>query len=671
MYDFCCSNLLICYDPKYLEQRSDSSKIDRKSDMYISKWKKREFLVTDKHHKEAATHKNWKFSKEDSLNCKIKMNKPMNGLSSVTSKTQTYIPDTSVEKLLNCFNYEIDPRAEFHNISNAHKGSSTVVQKSSNFLKRSQIFPCFSNILQNHKKCCRTNVKNLSVETYREPYCARCEKRRIKCISKKRYKCAMRSPYYVDEDVKRPDSSRSERHRHSVYYNPKLIKNPFSRSSASSHTSCDSEYENISRYCYKKRMQNYILKERERNKKMNRKYFGNKKQQCYSKVERFLPYQVIATPFWEEEKSYDSNSTRCSALPSTSSGFWEYLTDKITRKTKDGDRTKSCKCGQSASFISSVNGDPDCLKVAEKMSETEKKVNAILTSPGENTEESTKDTRSKNCTCDCKKNKTETVIPTTKDVHTCSRINTPCNKCNNDKSKNDKRSKDPDDAKSNKGDEPCRAPHDEVVSKLKQKYNGEILCIHNPPCILINGCLNLPSANANQKPPVAVWPVNQMKKNSSYNFCKRIWTQKDKADEQYEIYGVPYVSSSECQIPLTKKERNNHFNQKPICELVKLSCKPKYGVTAVNPRVHVAMLRKQPKCLDPADKKQKSKYSQAANSPKKIILHRAKKKVTGFLQSKTEVLYPVEHDEKKPGTVPVYHKNRLLRMIQVKRSATK
>ncbi|XP_014357979.2 uncharacterized protein LOC106710440 [Papilio machaon] len=435
----------------------------------------------------------------------------------------------------------------------------------------------------------------------------------------------MRSPYYVGEDVKRPNSGRSERHRRSMYYNPKLMKNPFSRSSASSHTS----------------------------------------------FEKFLPYQVIATPFWEEEKSYDSNSTRCSALPSTSSGFWEYLTDKITRKTKDGDRTKSCKCGQSASFNSSVGVDPDCLKVAESISETERKVNAILTNPGENTEESTKDARSKNCTCDCKKNKIETVIPQTKDVQTCSRKNAPCNKCNNDKIKNDKRSKDADDSKSTKGDEPCRAPHDEVVAKLKTKYNGEILCIHNPPCILINGCLNLPAANANQKPPVAVWPVSQMKKNSSYNFCKRIWTQKDKADEQYEIYGVPFVSSSECQIPLTKKERNNRFDQRPICELVKLSCKPKYGVTAVNPRVHVAMLRKQPKCLDPANKKQKSKYSQAANSPKKIILHRARNKVTDFLQSKTEMLYPVEHDEKKPGTVPVYHKNRLLRMIQVKRSATK
>ncbi|KAL4703253.1 hypothetical protein ACJJTC_018018 [Scirpophaga incertulas] len=33
--------------------------------------------------------------------------------------------------------------------------------------------------------------------------------------------------------------------------------------------------------------------------------------------------------------------------------------------------------------------------------------------------------------------------------------------------------------------------HDDIKESLKRHYNGEILCIHNPPCVLINGCLNM------------------------------------------------------------------------------------------------------------------------------------------------------------------------------------
>lgn len=39
----------------------------------------------------------------------------------------------------------------------------------------------------------------------------------------------------------------------------------------------------------------------------------------------------------------------------------------------------------------------------------------------------------------------------------------------------------------------CQQPHDEIVKAVQKQYKGEIICIHNPPCVLINGCLTLPT----------------------------------------------------------------------------------------------------------------------------------------------------------------------------------
>lgn len=38
----------------------------------------------------------------------------------------------------------------------------------------------------------------------------------------------------------------------------------------------------------------------------------------------------------------------------------------------------------------------------------------------------------------------------------------------------------------------CQQPHAKILQAVQKQYNGEIICIHNPPCVLINGCLNLP-----------------------------------------------------------------------------------------------------------------------------------------------------------------------------------
>lgn len=45
----------------------------------------------------------------------------------------------------------------------------------------------------------------------------------------------------------------------------------------------------------------------------------------------------------------------------------------------------------------------------------------------------------------------------------------------------------------------CQGPHDKVKTYMEKKYKGDILCIHNPQCILINGCLNLPLPQENTR----------------------------------------------------------------------------------------------------------------------------------------------------------------------------
>ncbi|KAH9638556.1 hypothetical protein HF086_000957 [Spodoptera exigua] len=64
----------------------------------------------------------------------------------------------------------------------------------------------------------------------------------------------------------------------------------------------------------------------------------------------------------------------------------------------------------------------------------------------------------------------------------------------------------------NDGPRPCQLPHANITETLSQKYNGEILCIHNPPCVLINGCLNLPPAK--EEVTMDSWPANTSQSKS-------------------------------------------------------------------------------------------------------------------------------------------------------------
>lgn len=54
-------------------------------------------------------------------------------------------------------------------------------------------------------------------------------------------------------------------------------------------------------------------------------------------------------------------------------------------------------------------------------------------------------------------------------------------------------------------DECCQQPHDKMLQAVQKQYNGEIICIHNPPCVLINGCLKLPPNTGRNPHTTAVY----------------------------------------------------------------------------------------------------------------------------------------------------------------------
>ncbi|XP_026316858.1 uncharacterized protein LOC113227958 [Hyposmocoma kahamanoa] len=54
-----------------------------------------------------------------------------------------------------------------------------------------------------------------------------------------------------------------------------------------------------------------------------------------------------------------------------------------------------------------------------------------------------------------------------------------------------------------------RYAHDKILKAVKKQYDGEIICIHKPPCVLINGCLNLSPNEIRKLQSTAVYSAVQ------------------------------------------------------------------------------------------------------------------------------------------------------------------
>ncbi|CAG9561429.1 unnamed protein product [Danaus chrysippus] len=144
----------------------------------------------------------------------------------------------------------------------------------------------------------------------------------------------------------------------------------------------------------------------------------------------------------------------------------------------------------------------------------------------------------------------------------------------------------------------CQENHDKIAGLLTKKYNGEILCIHNPPCILINGCLSLPPPKVEVQGNL--WPVTQHKKSSFVQMCRKMKRTKDikPYNEQSSQYHPPYADIKQC-LPefVTEKVIQSVCNHNPPCEVVHGCYKAKYDPRLHNSCIHVPSCNKVPQCL--------------------------------------------------------------------------
>ncbi|CAH2039379.1 unnamed protein product, partial [Iphiclides podalirius] len=616
------SNFVISYDPSFVEQHSNSSEFNDSPKAFVSKWGKHVHVTKSCLLRQVENYKGIETPNEVATN---------DGKCDQTK----HLADQkiSMERLLNCHNYEEDTKSVYR-INSFQSGRSVVIKNTSKFLKTQQMFPGISNMFNAPTKNSGKKFKNSSSDTNDEFYCARCERRRVRRLRRRLY-YDMITPRYIIGDYRPPISvGPANELRSSLFYNAKEYRSQFYEYSSSSLSSFDSEIEynswqnNDHRY-----VKNNILKGYVKN-ISNRKYFKDKKQQCPSRIRHSAPYQVIATPCWEEPKTRnaETNASPRSELPSASSSFWEYVVDKITKKqmkqqNKQVDSDYCCPCKHSQTTDKTPKIPCGAKASQTTANEIDKKHSKVFTGQEKNIAKidlkPLKELASKACSCECFgtfDTASRDVQLNPKKVDKCD-----CAVCTSPKLKqpypkvNVKEECAPSKSRTVKKEKTCQASHEEIKKILKQKYNGEILCIHNPPCILINGCLNLPTTSVK---PTTVYPT-QLKKGSVYNMYKRMWRQKGKAPENVDS-DFAYVPSN-VRLPSRSRhaeELKHTFFQNPLCELVRLCSKPKYATDSGN---------------------QRATFKRPTNCPPQ------RPKSSGW-----------------PSDVPVYRKRRLLKMIRAR-----
>lgn len=78
----------------------------------------------------------------------------------------------------------------------------------------------------------------------------------------------------------------------------------------------------------------------------------------------------------------------------------------------------------------------------------------------------------------------------------------------------------------------CQSPHEDVLTDLQNRYNRQVLCIHNPPCVLINGCLNVTRPSDQDLKPVLKNKPQTLPKKQVYNILGM--KKKSDIDRKFE-----------------------------------------------------------------------------------------------------------------------------------------
>ncbi|KAJ0178122.1 hypothetical protein K1T71_005945 [Dendrolimus kikuchii] len=273
----------------------------------------------------------------------------------------------------------------------------------------------------------------------------------------------------------------------------------------------------------------------------------------------------------------DSDIPYFNDMPSTSSGFWDYLFDRIKRKyqTHRAENPNPCFCSKNNSKFAetSLNDPPrgqECCGILKNSYDDQ--YDKANRTPPPSLATTKKEDPCKKVECQCRPEK-----PLKHARKTAPSSKAPAQTCN--------------------GGTTCQEPHDELTQALAKQYNGEILCIHNPPCILVNGCLNLPLEK--ERASASVWTAaTEYKKASFFKSAKKYINSKTKYDQNCQ-YCAPAVEVRQCQTSQYKSEKKiqSLCHHKPPCEVVRCCHRNRYDPTLASSCVHVPMCQKVPECM--------------------------------------------------------------------------
>lgn len=304
------------------------------------------------------------------------------------------------------------------------------------------------------------------------------------------------------------------------------------------------------------------------------------KNQLTNRTQQYSKYEV-----------YNSQCSNAHNPPTTSTGckmavnpsFWEFMYNKLSAKCQEALNLSPCE---------------DCKSVNCHMIRQPKTTSQETSEAQTDTREMTPNIRKVNkqptqkcneCqTCDSISEKRSTSSQQSSPTSS-KRLNSPSSKLNDSiKCKNPKQEKPVTKLTFSDKCKSCQLSHEGLTKAMKEKYKGEVLCIHNPPCILINGCVNLP----HQAPrPLDIWQIS---------------TTRTKADpiknHRLEICELPSIDLKCAGEKVPNKIRHicNHSSQ---CEVVPVCYKSSRNPEFTGSCKHKPSCFKVPVCLIETEQK--------------------------------------------------------------------
>lgn len=581
---------LLTYDPAYTELHSDSSDFDEDSlNSPVSHTIGNHSLLKKKLYSK---------SKRDIIIPQICNSRAY----TVTDASSREIWES--QTIISQYGREIDleVRQSYQNRKSKILDSGDQIEtiKSKRSLIRHKVIPCISSMFGRSSN----NVKQMSIikENQAEHVnidngCqANCEHRMRTCKSNRRQQCYAVQPVYAGEENIHAKSS--------PFQHTKVVREPLStykmvgneNSRATYSLTSSSEGIEPPRYSHRKKWRNKKSKhfvEPDMEEEYMRHYEGpnlkERQQQCPSRQTRKIPYQVFTTPYAYQRTSTGcspiaSNKVSGSELPSTCSGFWDFLISKINMKYQAQANCiiRPCRCNNSSATSSHCT--PRTCENIGTQPEPQDSINksnpippmescACNTAPmhgnplnlNDNMEQSSpmsmppSKIRGK-VECNCFPDKKSLTRPSPKrsPAQLPPQLPPPLPEPPSEPGP----SLTPSPRKLPVCEDetrPCQLPHDDITATLSKKYNREILCIHNPPCVLINGCLNLPPPKG--EPSTDMWAVQTEGRNGYHNLYSKC-TQR----QQSVQYGPPSLDMHQCGI---LDESCQYFP--PVNEMQKLS----------------------------------------------------------------------------------------------------